>query len=49
VQIDSNADTKACIMISFQKSHIHVPFIKDATVAQRVHELIIVDRGVLQK
>jgi len=31
-------------MSSFQKSHINVAFVKDATVAQRVHELITVDR-----
>ena len=39
-----NADTKALIMSSFQKSHTNVAFVKDETVAQRVHELITVDR-----
>ena len=43
-QNERNADTKALIVNSLQKSHINVVFVKDATVAQMVHELITVDR-----
>jgi len=48
-QNERNVDTKSLIMSSFQKSHKNVAFVKEATVAQRVHELITVDRRVLQK
>jgi len=48
-QNERNADTKAPIMSSFQKSHINAAFVKDVTVARRVHELITADRRVLQK
>jgi hypothetical protein len=44
MQNEGNADTKVLIVSSLQKLHINVAFVKDGTVAQRVHESITVER-----